>query len=400
MNARRAFELFERQTGLIETSFHYLQQDLDRSSGELQRADDALRNKVKELQRVLSRLHCVLESLSDGVLVIDCEGVVEFSNSAAHQIFGQHADWEKGFYAEIIDIPFQSERLNDVIESGHSDLYREVEIGSKKSGRVLLQSSMSPVVDDEGNVLGVVEILRDITQQRQIERQLKHQRHMASLGEMAAGVAHEIRNPLGAIEGFALLLKRDLEQDGATAHVRLAERIVEGTENLNYVVSRLLDYARPVQLDYAMFSVHPLLYSLRDCLTGIVRERNVDLVIEGPGEEMQMNGDMRQLRHVLINLGRNAVEACPLTGGKVRIAFYLYQSEVAFQISDNGSGIPASVLERIFDPFFTTKSSGTGLGLSYCHKIVEAHGGDILVHSDESSGTVFQVIIPLWRNER
>ena len=396
-SARKAFELFERQTGLLESSFHCLGNDLARSSGELERADLALREKVRELQRVLSRLHCVLESLSDGVLVIDCEGQVEFSNSAAHRILRGSADWDQTGYEKIVNVPFQCERLQEVIESARSDLYREFEIGSAEAGRALLQSSMSPVLGENGDVLGVVEIIRDITRQRQVERQLKHHRHMASLGEMAAGVAHEIRNPLGAIEGFALLLKRDLEQDGLTSHMRLAERIVEGTENLNYVVSNLLDYARPVQLQYKMFAVHPLLCSLRDCLIGLVREKEVDLVIEGPGEEMQMNGDLRQLRHVLINLGRNAVEACD-QGGKVHIEFHLYQSEVAFTVSDNGKGIPAHELERIFDPFFTTKSSGTGLGLSYCHKIVEAHGGEILVHSNASSGTVFQVIIPLWRN--
>ena len=398
-SARRAFELFERQTGLLESSFHCLEKDLLRSSGQLQQADEALSCKVKELQRVLSRLHSVLESLSDGVLVVDRDGVLEFSNTAARRILGDAVDWSQAEYTELFSVQIQSERMAGVIESARADLYREFEIDTPKDGRVLLQSSMSPVKNDAGDVLGVVEILRDITEQRQVERQLKHHRHMAALGEMAAGVAHEIRNPLGAIEGFALLLKKDLERSGEDGHARLASKIVEGTENLNYVISNLLDYARPVQLKYEMFEVHSLLCSLRDCLTGLVRETQVDLVIQGPGSEMQMQGDVRQLRHVLINLGRNAVEACE-PGGRVRIDFYLYQNEVAFHISDNGSGIASEDVDKIFAPFFTTKQTGTGLGLSFCHKIVEAHGGEILVHSDGKSGTVFQVIIPLWRNSK
>lgn len=395
--ARQAFELFERQTGLLESSFDCLEKDLDRSSGALQRADASLRQKDDESQRMLSHLHCVLESLSDGVLVVDRSGRVEFSNSAARRILEGPLNWHGAAYEAVVAVPFQKNRLDGVLDTARADLNREFEICSSKIGRALLQSSMSPVISTRGDVIGVVEIIRDITEQRQVERQLKHHRHMAALGEMAAGVAHEIRNPLGSIEGFALLLKKDLERSGLDSYARLADRIVEGTGNLNYVVSNLLDYARPVRLQYEMFAVHPLLCSLRDCLTGLVRENQVNLVIQGPGEEMQIRGDLRQLRHVLINLGRNAIEACE-PGGKVHIQFHLYQNEVAFHISDNGCGIDAPDLEKIFDPFFTTKPAGTGLGLSFCHKIVEAHGGEILVHSDGSSGTVFQVIIPLWRN--
>jgi len=398
LSARQAFELFDRQTGLLESSFHCLEQDLQKSSGELDRVNHTLYSKVEELQRVLSRLHSVLESLTDGVLVVDHEGMIEFSNSAACRILGDYASWERKRYDEVITVSLQKERLDRVIRTARPDLYKEFELNNPSAGRVLLQSSMSPVKNETGDVLGVVEIIRDITRLRQMERQLKHQHHMAALGEMAAGIAHEIRNPLGAIEGFALLLKKDLERSGLDAFTRLAGRIVEGTENLNYVVTNLLEYARPLQLRYEMFAVHPLLCSLRDCLTGLVRERKVELVINDPGPEMQMLGDIRQLRHVLINLGRNAVEACG-PGGKVTVEFYLYQNEVAFHISDNGSGISPADQERIFDPFFTTKPSGTGLGLSFCHKIVGAHGGEMLVHSDGSTGTAFQVIIPLWRNK-
>ena len=396
-SAREAFELFERQTGLLESSFSYLEKDLARSSGALRLADDSLREKDKESKRVLTHLHSVLESLSDGVFVVDSNGLVEFANSSVRKFFGETRALAGSLYVDVVTVPFQKDRLKGVLETARADLHREFEMGSAQTGRVLLQSSMSPVISDNGDVLGVVEILRDITQQRQVDRQLKHHRHMAALGEMAAGVAHEIRNPLGSIEGFALLLKKDLDRSGLDSHSRLAERIVQGAENLNYVVSNLLDYARPVRLQYEMFSVHSLLCSLRDCLTGVVREKQVDLVIQDPGEEMQMRGDLRQLRHVLINLGRNAVEAC-VPGEKVHVEFFIYQSEVAFHISDNGCGIDAPDLERIFDPFFTTKSAGTGLGLSFCHKIVEAHGGEIMVHSDKSNGTVFQVIIPMWRN--
>jgi PAS domain S-box-containing protein len=399
LSARRAFELFDRQNVLLESSFHFLGQDLERSSDELNRTSRDLTCKVHELEQVLIHLQSILESLTDGVLVVSRAGRIEFSNTAARRILGvKEADLQKHpRYEEVVTVPFQVKRLNHVLENAASDLYKEFELNYPLGGRMLLQSSMSPVMSWQDGMLGVVEIFRDVTQLRQLERQLKQQRHMAALGEMAAGIAHEIRNPLGAIEGFARLLKKDLEDASLDSFSKMASRIIEGTENLNYVVSNLLDYARPVHLEYQMFSVQPVICSLRDYLDGVLREQNVELIIQDPGPEMQLRGDVRQLRHVLINLGRNAVEACS-AGGQVHIDFHLYQGEGAFHISDNGCGISPENLEKIFDPFYTTKHGGTGLGLSFCHKIVEAHGGEILAHSDGVSGTVFQVIIPQWRN--
>lgn len=399
LSARQAFELFDRQNVLLESSFKFLGQDLEKSSDELTRASRDLTCKVQELEQVLIHLQSILESLTDGVLVVNREGRIEFSNTAARNILGLAPDALKAHprYDEVVPVPFQVKRLQQVMQSAESDLYRDFHQDDPRGGRLLLQSSMSPVMSPQDGMLGVVEIFRDVTRLRQLERQLKQQRHMAALGEMAAGIAHEIRNPLGAIEGFARLLKKDLESAGLNTYSGMAGRIIEGTENLNYVVSNLLDYARPVRLEYAMFAVQPVLLSLRDYLAGPLRERGVELIIHGPGPEMQMRGDVRQLRHVLINLGRNAVEACG-AGGQVHIDFHLYPGEGAFHISDNGTGIPPENLEKIFDPFYTTKHGGTGLGLSFCHKIVEAHGGDILVHSDGASGTLFQVIIPQWRS--
>jgi PAS domain S-box-containing protein len=399
LSARHAFELFDQQNVLLESSFNFLGQDLEKSSDELNRTSQDLTCKVHELEQVLIHLQSILESLTDGVLVVNREGRIEFSNTAARKILGLDQIDLKAHprYQEVVTVPFQIKRLDHVLETAESDLYKEFALDYPRGGRLLLQSSMSPVMSPQDGMLGVVEIFRDVTALRQLERQLKQQRHMAALGEMAAGIAHEIRNPLGAIEGFARLLKKDLEGAGLDTYSRMASRIIEGTENLNYVVSNLLDYARPVRLEYEMFAVQPVLCSLRDYLAGPLRERAVELIIHGPGPEMQMRGDLRQLRHVLINLGRNAVEACS-AGGQVHVDFHLYQGEGAFHISDNGSGIPPENLERIFDPFYTTKHGGTGLGLSFCHKIVEAHGGDILAHSDGVSGTVFQVIIPQWRN--
>jgi PAS domain S-box-containing protein len=391
LSARHAFQLFEKQNTLLASSFDRLEQNLEHS-------EDALAAKVSELQQVLSRLHCILESLSDGVLVINLDGKIEYHNAAALKILGlnTHA-LEHQTYDGITSSLLQRRRLNHVMESCASDLYREIELDCQDGGRLILQSSMTPVLSPTEGMLGVVEVFRNVTELRQLERQFKHAQHMASLGEMAAGVAHELRNPLGAIEGFARLLKNDLDRENLPRYSRLAEKIVEGTGNLNYVVTNLLDYARPVHLEYSMFAINPMLCSMVELLTGAMRQHEVELLVQDVAQEVQFFGDQRQLRHVLLNLVKNGIEACE-PGGEVSICFYQYQGEVAFHVSDTGSGISEEHVRKIFDPFFTTKHGGTGLGLSFCHKIIEAHGGELLVQSHPGRGTVFQVVLPLWRN--
>lgn len=397
LNARQAFELFDRQNALLQSSFDELEERLESSHDALDRTSEELNVKVQELQRVLSRLHSILESLADGVLVINRSGVVELCNTAAQRMLGLSADQlENKLYLDCVPERRQLIRLQEVMEHGQPDLCREVVLDLPQ-GRMVLQSSIAPVLSEDEGLLGAVEIFRDITELRQLERQMQHQQRMAALGEMAAGVAHEMRNPLGTIEGFARLLKSDLERHELPQFSRLAERIVEGTQNLNYVITSLLDYARPLNLQCEMFSVRPVVRSLRDYLSGSALQAEVELFVEEPPEGLQMRGDQRQLRHVLINIGRNAIEACE-PGGVVRISFHVYQGEVAFKVANNGAGISPEDQERLFDPFFTTKPTGTGLGLSFCHKIVEAHGGEILVQSDDSNGTLFDVIIPQWRS--
>lgn len=398
LNARHVFELFDRQNAVLQSSFDQLGERLECSSSELDRTSDKLGAKVRELQCALGRLHSILESLTDGVLVINHLGVIELCNTAAQRMLGMNsAQLTNQPYVDCVQKNSQSIRLQEVLDSGKPDLYCEVEVDVASKGRMVLQSSMSPVFGENKELLGAVEIFRDVTGLRQIERQGQHQQRMAALGEMAAGVAHEMRNPLGAIEGFARLLKSDLERAELPQFSRMAERIVEGTENLNYVITSLLDYARPLTLQYEMFPVRPVIRSLRDYLSGSARQAEVELFVEEPADGLRMRGDQRQLRHVLINIGRNAIEACD-PGGVVRINFYVYQGEVAFKVANNGSGISPEDQERLFDPFFTTKSNGTGLGLSFCHKIVEAHGGEILVQSDAHNGSLFEVIIPQWRS--
>ncbi|MBN1670912.1 MAG: PAS domain-containing protein [Kiritimatiellae bacterium] len=391
---REAFTLFDHQSGLLLSAFGKLKRDLAEANRQLNAKNLALSYKVDELQQVSSRLRCILESLADGVLVVDPDFIVQRCNPASERLLGlPRTEIEGRPYGRITNGLGNSDALRRALERGEvvCDEPRSCSAGAA-GRRVTVLASVSPIRSPEGALLGAVEVLRDITVLRALETRVQHQERMAALGEMAASVAHEIRNPLGTIEGFARLLRRDLE--GRPAYSRLADKIVEGTKNLNYVITNLLTYVRPMTLQYEPFDAATLLSSVRESLAGTARSRKVTLKVTPAAGPVRLEGDVRQLRQVLVNLGVNAIEAC-LPEGQVCIRCVKNPDRVKFSVQDDGCGISTKDLTRIFDPFFTRKEGGTGLGLSLSHKIIAAHGGRIDVQSRPGKGTTFELVLPL-----
>jgi signal transduction histidine kinase len=289
--------------------------------------------------------------------------------------------------------------LRSAISHGQTLLDEQRSHTNPKGHKVVVLASVAPVRTSGGVVLGAVEVLRDVTQLRLLEERMQHQKRMAALGEMATSVAHEIRNPLGTIEGFARLLKSDLERDRHTDHARLAGKIIEGAQNLNYVITNLLTYARPMSVQYEPFDAASLFNSVGDMLTGLAEQARVRIDFRLPNPPMTIHGDIRHLRQVLVNLGRNAIEASR-RDGEVIMEVVLRRREVVFSVTDSGCGIGPEDLPRVFDPFFTRKEGGTGLGLSLCHKIVAAHGGEISISSVMNQGTTVKVVLSQLGGEK
>ncbi len=391
---RSAFEHFDNQSTLLQSSFDSLKRDLAESNRQLNEKNRQLVGKVEELQLVSSRLQCILESLADGVLVVNDQLKVERCNPAAESLLSmERSEIEGRPYAEIMNGLGNLHALSAAISSGSSLLDEPRSCTNSKGRKVLVLASVAPVRTNSGTILGAVEVLRDVTLVRLLEERVQHQKRMAALGEMATSVAHEIRNPLGTIEGFARLLKGDLEKDRSPEHARLAGKIIEGAQNLNYVITNLLTYARPMSVQCEPFDVSSLFNSVNDILAAMAEQARVRLAFRMPDPSARVQGDIRHLRQVLVNLGRNAIEASR-AGGDVTIDMAQRPREVVFTVSDAGCGIAADDLPRVFDPFFTRKEGGTGLGLSLCHKIVSAHGGDITIRSVEGQGTQVNVVLP------
>lgn len=392
---KKAFELFDEQSGLLQRSFESLKKDLAKANEQLNEKNIALSEKVDELHQMTGRLQCILESIGDGVLVVDPNLCVERTNPAFLNLLEKKKkEVERRAYSDVMEELGNPKAIQDAIRKGSVVLDQE---RVRKTGEhaIVVLASVAPVRSTDGEIIGAVEVLRDITPLRLLQEKMQHQQRIAALGEMAASVAHEIRNPLGTIEGFARLLKSDLDKDGLEHHSRMATKIIAGVTNLNYVITNLLTYARPLSLQNDTFDVSLLLSSVEDLLSSLAAQNHVTLELTHTGKLHTATGDIRQLRQVLVNLGRNAIEACAgRENGRVTIRSDIKKRSAVFTVTDTGCGIPKKDINHIFDPFFTRKDAGTGLGLSLCHKIVTAHGGEIAAESQVGAGATFTVTIP------
>ncbi len=392
---KKAFDLFDEQSSLLQHSFENLKKDLARANQQLNEKNATLSEKVEELHQMTGRLECILESIGDGVLVVDPNLCVERTNPAFLNLLEKkRKEVERRAYSEVMEDLGNPKAIQEAIRKGKV-VFDQERVCRKGDHTITVLAGIAPVRSTDGEIIGAVEVLRDITPLRLLQEKMQHQQRIAALGEMAASVAHEIRNPLGTIEGFARLLKSDLDKDGFENHSRMATKIIAGVTNLNYVITNLLTYARPLSLQNDVFDVGMLLASVEDLLGGIAAQHGVVLEFKQSGKMHTVSGDIRQLRQVLVNLGRNAVEACVgREDGHVTIRSEVRKRSALFTVSDTGCGIPKKDIHHVFDPFFTRKDAGTGLGLSLCHKIVTAHGGEITVESQTGSGTEFTVTIP------
>lgn len=237
---------------------------------------------------------------------------------------------------------------------------------------------------------GVIIELKDASEFRKMKQTLDRNDRLKEIGEMAARLAHEIRNPLGGIEGFAELLCRDLKDDPKKGN--MAQAIVEGTRLLNRVVTSVLHYARPLEVHFTEVDLIPVLQEMV-ALTMANEKNGKTCCLCHEKTSIFAFIDKELFQMAFLNLLRNAFEATPKQG-KVEISLFEEINMICISIKDEGMGIEKENLEKIFTPFFTTKIDGSGLGLSEAHKVIEAHGGKIEV-STTSYGTIFTIKLPL-----
>lgn len=402
----KAFELFSLETHNLEVAYDALQKQFKTVSLELEKSNQQLHNKVFQLDVVTRYLHSILTNISQGIVFVDLSGIITTYNPAAEAILGvdHAAALFSNFWKHFNDglFGFSMREALSALKSPSSTFINTVTVkGVAKEleinvNFILNRENIDKAKSNEQNVQGIIVIIRDFTEIRRLQMLASRHDRLKELGEMAAKVAHEIRNPLGGIKGFASLLQRDLKNQPELE--QMAAYIVEGTDHLNHLVTNVLNYSRPIIPTFEPADLVVLTEDLRQLiLADDMLSPAVKILIETTQPSIFAQVDSQFIQSAFLNLMVNAVQAMP-EGGILKIALEKNEEWAIVQFADTGIGISQENLEKIFSPFFTTKPQGNGFGLSEVHKVIQAHGGTIDVMSTLGKGTEFTVKLPLKQN--
>ncbi|MFC1555307.1 nitrogen regulation protein NR(II) [candidate division KSB1 bacterium] len=392
----QAFDFFTKNTEKLRESYNNLQVEISALDLELERKKEELYVSKKKIDAIKNHLEHILESMNLAVVVINLEGEISIFNRAASEITGYPAREIIGKpYAEIFgeDNIFEN-TPGYTLKEGKEKQNKEKSIIAREGLSIPVEFSTSLVRDEKGNVIGAVEIFSDLREIKKLQEEVQQSRTLSALGEMAGNVAHELRNPLGGIGGFAALLERDIEVEDPRR--KLVQKIIEGVSRLNRVATNLLVYTRPVR---PKKRPEDIIKVVEDILTFVEveleqEENEIKLERDYSFKSFDINIDPELFQQVMLNIVKNAVQAMEYKGLlKISIVDNKEKEKIEIKINDSGPGIPEEDIKKLFLPFFTTKADGTGLGLSIAKKIVEAHSGEIIVESS-NNGTVFSIGFP------
>ena len=391
-----AFQHFEENAKKLEAAYKKMQEDFRSLNIEL----DVKNNLLSQ----------ILQNLTNSVVAVDTDGKITSFNRGAERLTGLKSAQAVGrVYAEVLGRGVETEKsLMHTLRSGKYISEQEKNILHADGHPVPVSFTTCLLEDSQGHLLGALEVLRDLSEVRAMQEEVQRSKTLAALGEMAAAVAHEIRNPLGAIGVGISVLEREVANDPAKDDV--VKKIISSLGSLNRIVGNLLVYTRPLSLQLREVNLQEHVAQVLDfILIGVTRE-DVEIVREFPGEPLSACIDPEKTEQVLINLVQNAIQA--IEGpGKVTVSIGLREKSpdgparillnglradrvVDIKVRDTGKGIREENLDKIFNPFFTTRTDGNGLGLSIVRKIVELHNGEITVKSSPGQGAEFTMSLP------
>jgi two-component system sensor histidine kinase HydH len=341
----------------------------------------------------------IVTNMANGLLSIDRDGKVTTYNPSAIQLLELDKKRIKETnFRTIID--FEETGINETLETCQSVMDVEITHRRRNGERIPLSISATPIWGDDDGCSGAVIVLHDLREIKQLENKVKRAEKMAAIGELAAGVAHEIRNPLSSIRGFAQYLQHVLKNN--PQEQEYTRTMISEVDRVNSVITNLLTFARPMAVVRSVTNVEELIKKAVSLTKTDAESKNVDVSVsvQVPGDNFLL--DENQMLQVLLNLLLNAIQAVA-SNGQIEIGYSIdvENDEMEIWIEDDGIGVPAEKTSKIFEPFFTTREKGTGLGLSIVHKIVENHGGEIMLQSpplSKSHGCRFTIIIPGERN--
>ena len=384
---------------------------------EIEEARNKLEERVEErtakFREAKAFSEGVFSSMIDTLIVVDPDGKIRTINRATEELLGYKEDELIGQPVAVIfeeeeeeeESIFRSTGLMKLMKKGSISGY-ETTYKTKSGNLIPVLLSGSTMRDKKGKLIASVVVGKNITERKQAEEELKssyvelrdsrdeliRSEKLAFTGRIAAGIAHEIRNPLTTVSMSAQQLKKVLksEKEGA----EYIEMIIRNTERINYLITELLNCARPPKLQIQSYNIHRVLENVLESTNTKIRSQNIEVVKRFTSKPSRINIDKEQMERAFSNIVINAIEAMP-KGGKLTIDTELYEKSFVVKIQDIGKGISEEDIIRIFDPFFTSKSGGVGLGLTLCYGIIVSHGGTMEVESEPKRGAIFTVSLPI-----
>jgi len=395
---------WERSTEDLVMAYRALErriQDLDLAVQARNRALEASLQEREKLQELLVR---ILDGLPVGVVVWDLHGALMRVNLAAATFLGRAGMPVGQSVAESLAGSVPERIVGQILETvgaGGSCNIEHCVSYPQALGKRWIRFHGVPLTDGTGEQLGGLLALEDLTEVKAMEEEIARRQRLAAMGEMAASIAHEVRNPLGSVHLFASLM---CEEESPEKRRRMMEQVQGAISSVDRLLSNLLTFARPLRPRKQTLNPMALLRECVEFMEPLAKQKGIELRVYSCGPNTCVSADPELLKQALLNLLLNSFQAMP-SGGMVRAWVLGEQVEsgankrekdgfVEIKLEDTGVGVPPEVLPRVFDPFFTTRPDGSGLGLSLVHNILRCHGGSVWVESEQGKGTTVRLKIP------
>lgn len=365
---------------------------LPETHGEFGEITFAINGMAQSIMNTRSHTEIIMESMVDGIITIDNDGKITAINNAARRIMGLNQEAIGINYLSLFPdhTKFPSVLL-ETLHTGKNFIGYEVEFG-RSDGTIVPISVSTSMLYNNQDILGAVVVFKDLSEHKAFEDLVRRVDRLAAVGELAAGVAHEIRNPLTAISGSVQILVDELPKNHPSRV--FGDVVLKEVDRLNVVIEDLLYFAKPSKNYVSCVHPNKLVADTLSLLSPSLKKELVVLEKYFDPTIGLISVDAGLIKQVLVNLLLNAVQALPPEGGKITVTTQTANEGVEIIVKDSGIGMDPESLPRIFDPFFTTKGTGTGLGLAVSNKIVEIHRGYIRVESTVGLGSTFTICLP------
>ena len=344
----------------------------------------AYRSAKASLKSVKAFSDNVIQNMPSGLVTINHDHEITSVNNAAKNILGGDLTQP---YPEMIELIQEMEISQEVLN-------REINFIIAPDRKLDLDITASPIKDYENQIMGFLFLFRDLTQVRELKKQVETNKRLAAIGKLAAGVAHEIRNPLSSIKGFATYFGKRYEDKDSDKEI--AQIMVKEVERINRSVTQLLEFAKPMAVEKKQVDIKEMITHSLKLVHHDLKQKNIETRVNIDTRKTKIHTDGDRMNQVLLNLYINAIEALDDKGIlEIDVKDGQKDGQIEIRVKDNGQGIDEESLDLIFDPYFTTRPTGTGLGLSIVHRIIENLEASIRVESKKNTGTCFIINLPV-----